>query len=193
MIHLITRNIGLNQLYRELNQTFFESWFKHRKISGFGVCFSFSVVLIKRNSKLSNAKSVEIRSRLYWICLAIERSRNRDRGRKEEATRCRAKTMSVVGRENNCHMTRLAVPLGAKWPVIFPFVMSWSFVTSCDRLETNVTDFLFFNAKWPVSKNFRDHDPSNAYIVVKWPVISWRVTNFVIQILNCFQIIYLFY
>ena len=38
----ITRNIGLNQLYRELNQTFVESWFKHHKISGFGVCF-FSV------------------------------------------------------------------------------------------------------------------------------------------------------
>ena len=77
----------------------------------------------------------------------------------------------------------------AKWGVIFSFVISWSFVTSCDRLETNVTDFLFFNAKWPVSKNFCDHDPSNAYVVVKWPVISWRFTNFVIKIINCSQII----
>ena len=41
----ITRNIGLNQLYQELNQTFLESWFKRRKISGFGVCF-FSVYTI---------------------------------------------------------------------------------------------------------------------------------------------------
>ena len=39
----ITRNIRLNQLYRELNQIFLESWFKHRKISGFGICFFFSV------------------------------------------------------------------------------------------------------------------------------------------------------
>ena len=45
MIYCITRNIGLNQLYRELNQTFFESWFNHRKISGFGVYFSFSAFI----------------------------------------------------------------------------------------------------------------------------------------------------
>ena len=38
-------NYTLNQLYRELNETFLESWFKLREVSGFGVCF-FSVYIV---------------------------------------------------------------------------------------------------------------------------------------------------
>ena len=44
-------NIGLNQLYLELNQKFCKSWFKHRKISGFKSVF-FQCIIGRLSSNL---------------------------------------------------------------------------------------------------------------------------------------------